>query len=487
MKYLLPILIGAIIGYFTNWLAIKMLFRPHTEKRLFGVVVPFTPGLIPKERARMAETVGQTVGTHLLSPEVVSEALYNTRVKVQIERWILEKISKLEKSNMLIKEMLINTFGIGHSEFLNKLQKKIAVLVCSQLRSEKFKISVTDIILKEFFEMFDKKTYSHLKQRLQQYIFNFTATEEVKESLKSIIGSKLKELEDDDRELNEILPPDISESINVYLDEQSNKVTEFIKDVIKSEPVEERLKTGIADIVKQNVSSVITMFISPESMAEGIYDSMQEYIGIEENKSSIITTIKTIVDKLLSTKISNLIKGLSIEDREKGSIYLLEVVLGYIVNKQNQEKLFDVVEQKIKSSENEVKDKILSLVSNKLNAIIEHPQLDEYILKVLKDIIDDILNRPLSSIFQDLHLTTGRITSNLVSMIDVFAKTKASSVIELLNISKLVEKQINSFDVAFAEKLIIEIANKELKAITWFGAVLGGVIGSLTPVLQHFY
>ena len=50
MKLIIPIIVGAIIGYFTNWLAIKMLFRPHYEKKIFGIKIPFTPGLIPKEK-----------------------------------------------------------------------------------------------------------------------------------------------------------------------------------------------------------------------------------------------------------------------------------------------------------------------------------------------------------------------------------------------------------------------------------------------------
>ncbi len=46
---------------------------------------------------------------------------------------------------------------------------------------------------------------------------------------------------------------------------------------------------------------------------------------------------------------------------------------------------------------------------------------------------------------------------------------------------KLIEEEINSFDVAFTEEIIIEIANKELKAITWLGALLGGIMGILMP------
>ncbi len=48
--YIIGALIGAVIGYITNWLAIKMLFRPREAKYIFGMKLPFTPGLIPKEK-----------------------------------------------------------------------------------------------------------------------------------------------------------------------------------------------------------------------------------------------------------------------------------------------------------------------------------------------------------------------------------------------------------------------------------------------------
>ena len=68
-------LLAAALGYFTNWLAIKMLFRPHTAKRLFGVRLPFTPGLIPKEHKRLAKVIAKTVAEYLMTPDVLERAL----------------------------------------------------------------------------------------------------------------------------------------------------------------------------------------------------------------------------------------------------------------------------------------------------------------------------------------------------------------------------------------------------------------------------
>lgn len=70
LPWVLPPLIGAMIGYVTNAVAIRMLFRPFREVRLLGVRLPFTPGVIPRQRADLAERIGRMVARQLLTPEV---------------------------------------------------------------------------------------------------------------------------------------------------------------------------------------------------------------------------------------------------------------------------------------------------------------------------------------------------------------------------------------------------------------------------------
>lgn len=69
LVYLMPPLIGAVIGYFTNYIAVKMLFRPRREVRLFGRRLPFTPGAIPKNKPRLARTIGQVVSDTFFTEE----------------------------------------------------------------------------------------------------------------------------------------------------------------------------------------------------------------------------------------------------------------------------------------------------------------------------------------------------------------------------------------------------------------------------------
>ena len=84
LSCLLPPLVGGVIGYVTNEVAIRMLFRPHQAKYIFGWHVPFTPGLIPKERGRIAATVGNTISGSLMNREVLERTLLSDEMTEKI-------------------------------------------------------------------------------------------------------------------------------------------------------------------------------------------------------------------------------------------------------------------------------------------------------------------------------------------------------------------------------------------------------------------
>ncbi len=66
--YIAPPVVGGIIGYFTNDIAIKMLFRPYKALYIGKSQLPFTPGLIPRNQERLAKNVSDTIMGSLLTP-----------------------------------------------------------------------------------------------------------------------------------------------------------------------------------------------------------------------------------------------------------------------------------------------------------------------------------------------------------------------------------------------------------------------------------
>ncbi|MFW6238695.1 MAG: DUF445 family protein, partial [Halanaerobiales bacterium] len=63
------------VGYLTNVIALKMIFQPYKEKRIFGLRLPFTPGVVARNKDRFSTTMGGFVEEELLNSNAVSELL----------------------------------------------------------------------------------------------------------------------------------------------------------------------------------------------------------------------------------------------------------------------------------------------------------------------------------------------------------------------------------------------------------------------------
>lgn len=72
--------IGAVIGLLTNWVAVKMLFRPRKAHYIGKFHIPFTPGVIPRRQGALAKALGQAVSETLVRREDLKESLCSDAV-----------------------------------------------------------------------------------------------------------------------------------------------------------------------------------------------------------------------------------------------------------------------------------------------------------------------------------------------------------------------------------------------------------------------
>ena len=85
-------IIGAVIGYCTNYIAVKMLFRPYRPIKVSGKTLPFTPGIIPKRQPDLARAVGKAVGDNLFGEVEIKGILQSDEVKNTIIGGITDSI-----------------------------------------------------------------------------------------------------------------------------------------------------------------------------------------------------------------------------------------------------------------------------------------------------------------------------------------------------------------------------------------------------------
>ena len=462
-----------------------MLFGPHKEKRFFGVHIPFTPGLIPMERDRIARSVGKTIGTHLLSPDVVIESLSKNKIDEYIRTWVEYNINNLKKENKSIKTLIGSLNDEFYSKSLDNIGRRFAELICFQLKRPEFKQKIMDMIEYYIFNKSKEDIYKILDEKMELFLYQLFASEEIKIGFKNAVNIKLEKLIDDQRALVEVVPDSFIYMVKDYINEHDEDIVNILKDILNNPSIESRLKGSIANIAAQNMSKVIAMFIGPEIISNKVFAMIKEYIDKPEASKNITLMITAGIDKLLESKIGNLAISISsgIEKEEISNI--LDRIFVHASSKENQREIIKIIDENIRAQELKVKNNLLDFISDRFDLILNSEILYDNVHLFVLDMIEKLINKPISYIVANIDENViTNITDLCKTIFNGFVKNKLPHIVELFNISKIVEEQINSFDVAFAEELIIEIAHKELKAITWLGAILGGIMGILSPLLQ---
>lgn len=128
-----PPVIGGIIGYFTNDLAIKMLFRPYRPIYIGTRKLPFTPGLIPSNQERLAKRVADTIMGSLLTPKelqnLARRLLETERMQAAI-LWLLKlaleqvQLNQEQKTTRILASILKDFLGQSFPRLIKVLARR---------------------------------------------------------------------------------------------------------------------------------------------------------------------------------------------------------------------------------------------------------------------------------------------------------------------------------------------------------------------------
>src|SRR5699024_10932772 len=171
-------------------------FRPHYEKRIMGIKLPFTPGLIPKEKARIAKNIGITVGEYLLSPETIAETLSSEKTNTRIKLWIKEKINKLRTSEKTVKDILLGLFGDKYKEIIEKIKAVFTDYLITKIRSKKVQDKIIDLIKTK---IYNENIYDKIKNNLEKILDKSLESEELEYLIHNKLNNEFNKLSKDER------------------------------------------------------------------------------------------------------------------------------------------------------------------------------------------------------------------------------------------------------------------------------------------------
>lgn len=495
--YIIGALIGAVIGYITNWLAIKMLFRPREAKYIFGMKLPFTPGLIPKEKSRIANKVGETVGTHLLNSDSLSKALKDDKIKAKFNEVAKEKINQVINSNSTLEDSLKNTLGENYYALKENMINNIAKTILESIKEEEFKNKVKFYIVDSIKEGLNKKPEKIIdfinSNKFREVIINTLEEEKTRDIIGKALLKEVKTLGKEDLTIEEVIPENIKPYIEEYVKSQKDTLVDIIKNLLRDDEVSHKIKSAIND----NIPSIVSMFLSGDVIYGKLVSLVDKSLNEEENKEYICDAALAFVHESMKKKVSDVINTVGEEKLEVISDALGDKISKKLNTEENIDSIirklnckissFSSYEEIIKVLFNDYENILIDNIDSMISQIVNNNQLYGEISKIIEMVFDKFLQNSLNDICYNKQNLENSIMSILDNLYNDFVENKSAKVLEIVDISSIVEGQINAFEVDYAEEIIIGIANKELKAITWLGALLGGILGILSPLLSTIY
>ncbi|HII4525102.1 TPA: DUF445 family protein [Clostridium perfringens] len=495
--YIIGALIGAVIGYITNWLAIKMLFRPREAKYIFGMKLPFTPGLIPKEKSRIANKVGETVGTHLLNSDSLSKALKDDKIKAKFNEVAKEKINQIINSNSTLENSLKNTLGENYYALKGNMIDNIAKTILESIQEEEFKNKVKFYIVDSIKERLNKNPEKIIdfinSNKFREVIINTLEEEKTRDIIGKALLKEVKTLGKEDLTIEEVIPENIKPYIEEYVKSQKDTLVDIIKNLLRDDEVSHKIKSAIND----NIPSIVSMFLSGDVIYGKLVSLVDKSLSEEENKEYICDAALAFVHESMKKKVSDVINNVGEEKLEVISDALGDKISKKLNTEENIDSIisklnckissFNSYEEIIKVLFNDYENILIDNIDSMISRIVNNNQLSGEISKIIEKVFDKFLQNSLNDICYNKQNLENSIMSILDNLYNDFVENKSAKVLEIVDISSIVEEQINAFEVDYAEEIIIGIANKELKAITWLGALLGGILGILSPLLSTIY
>jgi len=160
-------LISAFIGWFTNWIAIKMLFHPQEPKKILGITFH---GIFPKRQQQFAEKLGKLVSEELLSFREIEEKIINPDnlskmmplVEGKIDLFLREKLSSVfPMISMFIGQNTINQLKIV---FMQELESMFPEIIGSYMKNIESQLDLEKMVTEKVSGFSSDKMESILNQ-----------------------------------------------------------------------------------------------------------------------------------------------------------------------------------------------------------------------------------------------------------------------------------------------------------------------------------
>jgi len=286
-------IVGAIIGYVTNKIAVEMLFRPHKAMYIGTFHVPLTPGIIPKGKGRLAKALGDAVGNSLLTPDMIKQTLLSDNIKVHIKENLDTLFNNLSRDQSTLALKLHESIG---EEKTDDLTSRVQQTLTQKVNHGLISMNLGEIVAGEVFSAVQEKIQGTMIAMMMNEAMLSPIVEEIKIRVNQYIEHKGEENVGKfiEEEVTILMGQPISSLlVNVDTDELKQAIVNLYP-IIVNNYAEKLLTTlNLSKIVEEKVSAM-----EIQEVEDLVLSIMKKELGVVVNLGALIGFILGLINVL---------------------------------------------------------------------------------------------------------------------------------------------------------------------------------------------
>ena len=516
LPWILPPLLGAIIGYVTNRIAIKMLFRPLNPKRVLGIRVPLTPGVIPRNRFDLALTIGRMVSEQLLSPQALREQLDSPEFRDSLKRWIGERRRTLMQRPIGppssadhdgTESATADQPNDGRPPFPEELLDELLAgfLTSPQCAGmvQSLAAQVTEAVGGK--RISDITSPDELAGFVHGRVLPSLKNEELGNTASEFVNSWIREQFNQNKRLKAYLTPQNLEAVQALISNNLPTATWLIFNWLRQPDMSEKLSRIGQDLVEDTVSQqglMTRVILSLSGKKEEairdmpiiiakVIDDAEQALSTPEMQDLIGEAVGVALDRISGRRIKWLIGRneqtiywmadratrhafTALADTSQASV---RQAAARFYEKNSEATLGQFAERTLGVQTSAASGLTASLMIGYLNAPETPRQIRNFTRQLGSNGNGSGEPVTLESVIPLSDETGERLDDYLAGQLIGFLGDQLPELSRIIDVESLVTSRINSFDVKDVEQLVLAISGRHLRWINWFGAGLGAIIG----------
>lgn len=493
-----------------------MLFRPRRPIKIFGLTV-FPEGMIPRHRARLAETIGRTVGEELVSQETITKALFETDFfKKKVDSIVGSYTDDiLGRAYPSLIEALPRAVRAPVLDSVTALQMTLAEHVTDTLRSdtttdavERFvNKRVDDLLANRLRDAIDDQAFDAFIRFLEDTARNIVEHRDFETRVRTFVSARIDDLLASRATLAEIFTPDAVRIVRERIDAQLPPIVQQLAELATSERTRSQIGALIIREVDEyygQLSFFKKMFISRERIYGEVDELVNstlprriaEYLHGEAFESQAQEFLNTTINALLARPLADLVGQIAsaqldlLKERISTRIFQLaqspeiaSAVTTYARDALNRIRPH-TLRALLEHTKPDSADKLKTFLTRYLLDVLRRPETARTLNAIMSAQVERLIAQPIGRPTDYLSADSLQRTSLALSeRITEAARERLPAAITEFDIGGIVRNKVAEYPVEKLEALVLRVAGQHLRTIELAGLVIGLALG----LVQAFY